>query len=410
MKNIFNYKYRVEDLDEIIKKRKRGIVSVIPEDMEDEVRLREHEHALDIKNEYGEDMDDLSDEETLELIKKHQNLMDAQIEKARRNTHADEFITLDITDEERKHAEELCSASYVRILPNASYHVDEDKIYDSKERREIVERMKKVGNIYYNPDDWRNAMKILIDAWKYSYDHDYPGIPDSIKMNRVKLNRTMPKLMLNYTTIITDENMLKGILNGDIKCMDKDEDSGTFVKYVRPKDSEVEGIRFSTIGREMGPAELEYETRQARMGDNNSMLLHVNKIKNSIYNRLSIDLLLNKNKKKEKKFKDEFGNPISFDFTVPGSGRRAYNFVHNVKPKGVGEFANDIMRANNNKLTQNLSGSMMNDFARAFNKNAPNRNNQYSTTSADPQLNQDQFVIAQEQALLQTMRAFNPNK
>ena len=407
--NVFKYRYKVSDLDAVIEKRRKGILPLIPEDMEEEVALREREIALTIRDEFGDD--DFTEEETMELVKKHNALLEAQIEKERRNTHADEFITLEITDEEKKEMEELCNTAYVRVLPGSVYHMDESEIYDSKERREILDRLKKVGNMYYNPDDWRNAMMILIDAWKYSYDHDYPGIPEQLKMNRVKLNRQIPKLMINYTTIVEDPKMLMGILTGDIKCMDKDEESKALVKHVRPNDADVKGVRLSQIGgRVLSKVEREYETYLARMGDNNSIMLHANKMRNTIYNRFSPDLLLGKNKEKEKNYKDEFGNEVSFDFCVPGSGRKAYNLVHKVKPKGVAELANDIMRANNNKLTQNISGSVMNDFARGFNKNSNIRNNQYSTTSADPQLNQDQFVIAQEQALLQTMRAFNPNK
>lgn len=407
--NIFKYRYRVADLDEIIKKRNKGIVSLIPEDMEEEVELRKREIALAVRDEYGED--DISEEETMELIKKHNALLEAQLEKERRNTHADEFITLEISEEEKKQMEELCATAYVRVLPGSVYHMDESEIYDSKERKEIVDRMKKVGNLYYNPDDWRNAMQILIDAWKYSYDHDYPGIPDNLKLNRIHLNRQMPQLMLNYTTIVTDPKMLMGILNGDIKCMDKDEDA--FIKHVRPKDNEVKGVHLSEIGgRVMSKQEREYETYLARMGDNNSIMLHANKIRSTIYDRFSLDTLMGKNRSndKDRNFKDEFGNEVSFDFCVPGSGRKAYNLVHKVKQKTVGDFANDIMHANNNKLTQNISGSLMNDFAKGFNKGQYSRNNQYTTESANPQLNQDAFVVQQEQALLQTMRMFNPNK
>lgn len=407
--NIFKYKYKTSDLDAVIEKRRKGIVPLIPEDMEAEVELREREIALTIRDEFGDD--DISEEETMELVKKHNALLEAQIEKERRNTHADEFITLDISEEEKQQMEELCSVSYVRVLPGSVYHMADEEIYDSKERKEIVDRLKKVGNMYYNPDDWRNAMQILIDAWKYSYDHDYPGIPEQLKANRIHLNRQMPKLMLNYTTIVNDPKMLMGILNGEIKCMDKDEASSALYKHVRPKDSEVKGVRFSEIGgRVLSKVENDYETYLARMGDNNSIMLHANKIRSTIYDRFSIDLLTGKAKKNEKNFKDEFGNDVSFDFCVPGSGRKAYNLVHKVKEKGVADFANDIMKANNNKLTQNISGSMMNDFAKSFNKTSWNRNNQYTTESADPQLNQDAFVVQQEQALLQTMRMFNPNK
>ena len=52
----------------------------------------------------------------------------------------------------------------------------------------------------------------------------------------------------------------------------------------------------------------------------------------------------------------------------------------------------------------------MNDFAKGFNKGQYSRHNQYTTESVNPQLNQDAFVVQQEQALLQTMRMFNPNK
>ena len=405
MKNIFNYKYRIEDLNAIVEKRRKGIECMIPQDMMDEVILREKEIALNIKNQIGEDIG-LDDEETMELIKRHNSLIEDEIEKERRNIHAEEFITLDITDDERKEMEELCGTSYVRILPNHPYHATDEELYEDKERREIYARMKKIGNMYYNPTDWRNAMITLMDAWKYSYEHDYPGIPDSLKMGHIKLNRQMPKLMLNYSQIINDEKLLMGILNGDVQCKEMNESSDAVVKYKRPKDDEVEGIPFDKVGRVVSPIESAYESYLARMNVPYSFATMAHQLTNPIYARFSTDKIIPQNKKPKL---NQFGKPITFDFTQPGMGKKAYKIMHNCT-ETVGDFAKSILEANDNKVTAKLSGSVMNDFAHAFNRNGANQYNNYTTEVANPQLNPSQEVIAQEQALLNMMKQFNPTK
>lgn len=413
IENIFQYKYKVEDLDRVIEKKRKGIESMIPEDMMEEVILREKEIMIQIKDELLDEGigDILSDEETQNLIRKHKNLVDSKLEKERRSAHADEFITLTITQEEMDEMEELCATSYVRKIPNHPYHTSEEEMYDSQERKDIMAQMKNIGNMYYNITDWKNAMTILMKAWQYSKDHDYLGIPDHIKNGRVRLNREMPKLMIGYKTIVTDESMLKAILNGDIECLDKD--ANVYPKKTRLPSSEVEGIPLNKCGRIMGDDEFEYESQLARMGNNDSFVLFGNRSINSIYNRFSPDALLgrNANKSRLKNRYDENGYIRTFDFTQPGAGKRIFDEVSGKAQPTMADFAHKIMVANDNKIVGNvLSGSVLNDFATGMSGSTSSRYNKYTTIAANPQLENNPQVHAQEQALLQSMRMFNPNR
>lgn len=410
MENIFQYKYDVNELDAIIQKRSKGIVSIIPAAVEEEVKLREKEHALIINNIFEEEdvKEALSDEETQKLLKKHKALVEREIEKERRKAHEDEFITIEISEEERNAVRELCATSYVRKLPNSDYHTNESEMYDSIERKSIMKRVNAIGNMYYNVEDWRNAMKTLLEAWKFAKDHDYPGIPENLKEGHIRLNRQMPKLMLGYKTIVTDHEMLRGILNGEIECVDKDQTA--YTKKKRPKDSEVEGIPLNKIGRVMDNIEMEYETQLARMGNNDSMILAANRVRNTVYNRFSADNLLYKSKDKINKNRyDENGFIKTFDFTQPGSGKKAWEEVSGKKPPTVTDFAKDIEKANKDGGVVNvLSASVFNDFSHAM-RGHNYTFNKYTTVPVNPQINQDPNVIAQEKALLETMRMYNPS-
>lgn len=412
MENIFQYKYRVEDLDTIIEKRNKGIMSVIPNDMEDEVKLRMKEIEIQLRNKFDDIglTNALNDEETANLIKKHKELVDAEITKQRRNSHVDDFITIEISDEDKALVEELCSVSYVRKIPSLSYHSSDDDLYDTKERKELTMRVNKIKNVFYTPEDWKNAMMTLIEAWQYSYDHDFPGIPDSIKKGHVKLNRQMPKLILNYRTMITDPDILKGILNGDIKCLDSSE--STMPKATRLPDDQVKYIPINKVGRVMSSREFEAEMLNARRGHNN-MVAFINKSNNTVYNRLSPDAILNKNKLGNRlpNRLDENGYIRTFDFTQDGMGKKAFDIVSNKKKPSLSDFTHDIIKANNKQLTNVISASVFNEFSngmKGINSNV--KYNNYTAEVSNHQLISDPNVVAQEQALLNAMKMFNPGK
>ena len=108
------------------------------------------------------------------------------------------------------------------------------------------------------------------------------------------------------TVVHNVKDLVNAILNGEIECVDKDK--STYIKRKRPKDSEVEGISLNKIGRVMDNREVAYETQLARMGNNDSMILAANKVRNTVYNRFSTDNLLSKSKDKINKHRyDENG-------------------------------------------------------------------------------------------------------
>ena len=174
LNEIFQYKYNTDDLDKIIEQENKGIRMMIPGDMRVEVDLRKKELLLEAQNEMNdEELEEfLSEENTTEVIKKHKSIIQNKIEQERRNAHVDEYVTLDITDEEKAMMEELCATSYVRELPGVSYHKAESELYDSDERKQILQKVKRIGNVYYTIEDWRNAMMILLEAYDYFTDSE----------------------------------------------------------------------------------------------------------------------------------------------------------------------------------------------------------------------------------------------
>ena len=411
LNEIFQYKYNTDDLDKIIEQENKGIRMMIPGDMRVEVDLRKKELLLEAQNEMNdEELEEfLSEENTTEVIKKHKSIIQNKIEQERRNAHVDEYITLDITDEEKAMMEELCATSYVRELPGVSYHKAESELYDSDERKQILQKVKRIGNVYYTIEDWRNAMMILLEAYDYFYKNDYKDTPDFVKKGHVIINRQMPTLILNYRTRITDKEMLKEILNGNVRCFDKNEDTGN--RRQRAKAEDVKGIPFHKIGRRMSQDEYDYQSHLARMGNNDSFLLAASRVANTVYNRYSPDALNSNKNKTEKRYTNDKGEFITFDFTQPGMGKKMYEFHNRINHTTCTDLASDIMEANEGKITNSLSSSVFQDCFRALaGKPGSSLYNNYTTPAVNPQLNPKSEVIAQEQALLNIMRQYNPSK
>jgi len=147
----------------------------------------------------------------------------------------------------------------------------------------------------------------------------------------------------------------------------------------------------------------------ARMGNNDSFLLAASRVQNRVYQRFSPDAF--KAKTDGKRYTDKAGNIVTFDFTQPGAGKRLWEYHNNINRHSTIDLANDIMEANKGKITNVLSSSVFQDCFRDLSgKSTSMLYNNYTTPAVNPQLNPKSEVIAQEQALLNIMRQYNPSK
>ena len=78
------------------------------------------------------------------------------------------------TEEQLKKIEYDMSAVYVREDPNSVYNKDTIDVNMSEERREIMQKLSKLRNCYYNQKDYREAIDVIRQAIELSLKNDYP--------------------------------------------------------------------------------------------------------------------------------------------------------------------------------------------------------------------------------------------
>lgn len=212
------YKYPVEELDKIIEQIQQGIMPMLDEDMETEVELRYKELTSDEDDEDDDDIDSSAREKNQRVSQK--------IESERRKASRDIGFVIPINEDQKKQIKEEMSVSIVRSDPNSSYNYTDEQGQISDEYKKISQKLSSLKNCYYNPIDYKNAINIIKEAIEYSLEHDHPMMSkeEAIKaFNRGEIKFTycnIPKLFIGYTKELTDPNILKGIVTGEITMVE----------------------------------------------------------------------------------------------------------------------------------------------------------------------------------------------
>lgn len=332
MADEINYIYPVEELDKIIEQMMEGVQPMIDDGMMSEVKLRWAELQ---KEEFGtEDEEELTEE----AIREHNEIMKRNIAADRKKASRDDVIILTISEEQKAKIREEMEVSIVRSDPNSGYNTPDDELYNNESRRRIYEKLKGIRNCYYNQQDYVNAFKIIQEAIDVSLgkygDGDYPWLTyeEALKeFNEGRIKFTwcaIPKLYINHATMITDREVLKGIISGDIILKNKHEDDKPKVRSKKynavPWDYDITSS--NDYNQMVAAHNAGYDTPMSV----------VIKHKNTVYNPTAIPF---GNRFSNNNMTNSDGTPILYDWMKEGAGEEYFNMT-----KGRKVQSTDIIR------------------------------------------------------------------
>lgn len=388
MANEIQYDYPIEELDKTIEKMMKGIDVQMSTEFRRNVELRILELNQDNLDENGEDV----------YEKKKEEFLKDQIEKKRREAHKRDIIVIKLSDEQLKTLEDEMSTSIVRCDPNSSYNKSDEELFGDKEKRIIYQKLSRIKNCYYNQTDYVAAIKVIYEAIEYSLEHDYPWMTkqEAIQaFNKGSIKFTycnIPKLFVNWNTQITDPEILKGVVSGDV--------------ILQTKDAGLEEAKKKAKNREYKPVEMEYTVT----GPNEyNMLMEYQKrgydtpiapfinMKNSKFNRFSLP---GNNRFATKEEPVAVYN--SFDWMRPGAGEEYYNLTHGVKYSTY-DFIRDVNQMNDNQLNQSLGQN-----ASAFLRDLKHGSTNYTPEPIVQPLSTNPKSIELEQGILRALKMNNP--
>lgn len=388
------YVYPVEELDKIIDQMSKGITPMMSDQMQLEVKLRYKELQNELFDGDDEDID-------TEDIKRHNEMMKQHLEEQRRKATKNDVVIIKLSEEQQKQIREDMEVSIVRPNPNSMYNMSDDELYSSEERKVIQQKLSRIKNCYYNQIDYVNAIKILKEAIEYSLANDYPWLSkeEAIKQfNEGKIKFTycnIPKLYINYQTQITDKDVLKGIVTGEIELVDRDEKPQ---KKKVNKDSEEVAYDYNIIGS------TDYENMlKMHVKGYDTPISTIIKAKSTIYNRYSLPtnnrFSLNGNNKNDE--------PMLFDWTQEDAGRKYFNLKHG-KQYTVNDMIRDVNQ-DNDKALNNVLNINASEFMRSL-KTVNNQQTGYSPNIISTSLQPNPEAVQIEQNILNAIRMNNPNK
>lgn len=394
----YEYVYPVEELDKMIEQIEKGGIPLMNDQMQLEVKMRYNE----IRHELFDDEED--EELDAETIEKHREMVNKKIEENKRKASRDDVYIMTISDDQKANIRKEMEVSIVRTNPNNAYNKRDELLYDNKERRIIYQKLSKLRNCYFNQKDYVNAIKIIKDAIEYSLEHDWPWMTkeEAIKefnAGHIKFKyMNIPMLYINATTQITDGEILKGIISGDVVLKDRRDDN-----HIRPSRRK----QYTPINMDyeiIGTNEYNAMTTAHRNGYDVPISVAI-KNKAKTYDSSAIP---SSNRFATQKT-DKTGQPILFDWSRENAGIDYYNMI-NGKKTSVTEIYNFLNTENNGNLGTALSTNMYNFIASmksCYNNQDGNYYCQNNNNSNIPERNEQAAQI--ERNLLASIKATNNN-
>lgn len=408
----YHYQYPVDELDKMLEQIQMGIQPMISDDMQLELDMRYREMFEEAT---GQKLEEEKDESSIAKIK-HQRIMKEKIENERKKASTKDVLVMKISDEQKAKIREQMSVSIVRPDPNDPYNLTDDKLFRDNESKKIMERLKGIKNCYYNQTDYTNAIGIIRDAVDYALGKtghgEYPWMSykEAVKefnAGRIKFSWcAVPKLIVNRVSPITDPEILKGVVNGDVVLLNKNDDADNIRKINKEKMNKYNPINvdYNVTG------EYEYSQMQAahRAGYDTPWSTGI-RYKATSYDPSAMPFLSifgnNNTVKNDKK-------PLLYDWERDGAGREYYDLIHGRSIK-----TNDItavLNKDNNGLINPIIGTNMNQFLQSMktiNDNSGGYNysvpNFLQSPSQNPNnFNQDAAMI--EKQLLDSISMNNP--
>lgn len=405
-KEKYEYIYPVEELDTYIEQMMNGIQPMLDDQMLMEVKLRWAERN---REEFGTDDEEILDEET---IREHNRILKKKVQDSNRKASTKDVVVITISDEQKTKIREEMSVSIVRPNPNDQYHQPDNKMDQSEESKAIREKLKGLRNSYSNQTDYVNAIKIIKEAIEVSLgkygDGDYPWLSyeEAVKKfnaGEIKFTMQMPKLIINYSTIITDPEVLKGIISGEVVLKNRnEEEEENQYKPRKKRNSEFVYMDYEVTGSE------EYaQMVEAHRNGYDTPMSTVIRSKSTIYNPKHSPLLRNKSITN-----NDSNVPELYDWMREGAGDDYYDIIHNRKPRSS-DIVRAIDEANGNNINSSLYtnansflASMKDGYSNTggYDYTLPN----YMQPAADSNPNYDVDAANIEKELLSQIKLNNP--
>ena len=391
--NEWIYTYDKDELREIMEKLSKGI-SVI---MNDTLKEDLHMYQMELESEIMDNEDEME-----EFRQNHADMMKKKLEQKKRQARKDDVIVIELTEEQKRQLRADMEVSIVRNNPDLSYHKTDDELYGDAEKKEIYQKLSKLQKCYYNQPDYVNAVKIIFEAIRYSLKHDYPWMTyeeacREFNKGNIKFEYCqLPKLYLNWTTVIDDPATLKGIINGTVTVINKDDDMQKKKKKwdAVPQRYEVEIT---------GENEWNMMAEAHRQGYD-TPISPIIKEATGTFSRFALPAnnYFHQHKMEQKRA------PIEFDWMEEGAGEKYFNIIHDIKYT-TGDLLDDLNAANNNNLNHSLQ-SDIDGFLSDLKWSSNQEQRQGQLYQSNMVQTKDAKAIQMEQSILQAMRNANPNK
>lgn len=353
----YNYTYPVDELDKIIEEMMNGIQPMIDDVMQTEVQLRWKERQNEM---FGTEDEEEVDEE---LVKKHADIMKKKIADDRKKASRNDVIILKISDEKKAEIRKQMSVSIVRPNPNDQYNIPNDQLYQNKSREAIYAKLRGLKNCYYNQQDYVNAINIIKDAIELSLREDYPWMTYEEAVREFNAGRikfkwcNIPKLYINHATQITDKELLKGVVTGDIILRDRSEDNDK--PRVKRKKGEPISVDYNVIGSDMYN-----QMVAAHNAGYDTPASAIIRQKNSVYNPTAIPFGNSFGSVKQNKNNE----PVLWDWTKEGAGEAYFNHTKG-HPTGPADIIRYVDSANDGMLNSVMTRNAQ-EFLRSMKNNS----------------------------------------
>lgn len=379
-KKKYRYSFPTDELDRILEQMQSGIQIMISDEMQIELDMRYREKFEELT---GEELaEDADSESSLNKIK-YQKMMREKIAKDRMKASTKDVLIINISEEQKQKIREQMSVSLVRPDPNDAYNTTDEELFRDAANKEIMLKLKGIKNCYYNQRDYVNAIKIIHEAIDFSLGKtghgDYPWLSyeEAVKeynAGRIKFTYCeIPKLIVNRVSPITDPEILKGVVNGDVMILNRNDDNDIIKKLNKKKMANYKPI---TIDYDVTPdAEYDQMYMAHRAGYDTPWSTGI-RFKNTSYDPSAIPFssIFSNNKVKQN------NAPNLWDWERDGAGQDYYNTMIG-KKTSTNDLSAIINADNNNKINPIIVRNMneflysmkhVNDNSGGYNFSVPN--------------------------------------
>lgn len=387
--------HSLKDIDKWIMDEDQGVSMMLTKIQRQEMDLRRKQLIAE-----RDGTDEYEDDEFLDILEEHAKLTE-KMEQRNAATHKHDIAFRPLRPNQQKQLEEDMQVSIVRNDADSEYNKTDEELFGDKERRDILQRLSRIRNIYYDPLSYRAAILTIKEAIEYSLKHDYPWIKtieetvQQFNEGKIKYLGNIPKLYLGFgTDQVTDPQILAGIVSGEITVVDKDEED----KELKRKRKE---------RREYKPVQMKYDVVRSNEYQHYVRLHNqgydtpisvILKSKSQLFDRLSMPFSFSITSQEKK------NEPEVFDWLQPNAGEIFYCQQNNIPRNTTSKIISMINSENNNELNQNISSSM-HDFIHAWS----HPQTQLQTVEDVKPIQQSEQAMALEQNLLNSLRMNNPN-